>query len=184
MSACSVAIAALLCASPATRIVAGMTSPQSIQAAGKTLRLNGAGVRRVVVVGAYVVALYLEEPRTDPEELVASEQIKAVWLTFRLNISKKDVMEEFELGLRNNSPEQALPELMRQLDLIRTIIPDMKRGQLLSFLYRPRKGTTVSVKGGKSIVVPGKDFADALLRSVVGKKPYDDKLKEDLLRGW
>lgn len=184
MSACSVALAAFLCASTSTRIVAGMPVQESIQAAGKTLHLNGAGVRRVAIFGAYLVALYLEEPEKDAEAVVASEKIKVVRLIFRLNISKKDVMEEFELGIRNNSPQELLPDLFHQLDLVRPIIPNMKRGQLLSFVYRPGRGTTVSVKGGKSVVVPGKDFADALLRSVVGKKPYDDKMKEDLLHGW
>ena len=184
MSACSVATAVLLCASPATRDVAGIAVPESIKAAGKTLHLNGAGVRRIAIFDVYVVALYLAEPETNPEELVASEQLKAVHLISRLNISKTKVMGEFEWGVRNNSPEELLPGLLRQLELVRAIVPDLKRGQLLSFLYRPGKGITVSVKGGKSVVVPGKDFADALLRSVLGKNPLDDKLKEDLLRGW
>lgn len=184
MSACSVTVAVLLSASAVTRVVSGIPVPESIQAAGKTLHLNGAGVRRVSIVGAYVVALYLQEPETNPDELVASEQVKAVRLTFRLNIPKGEVMEEFESGIRDNSSKELLPELLHELELVRPIIPNMKRGQLLSFVYRPGKGTTVSVKGGKSVVIPGKGFADALLRSVVGKKPYDDRLKEDLLRGW
>jgi hypothetical protein len=31
-------------------------------------------------------------------------------------------------------------------------------------------------------VLEGKGFDDALLRSVIGKKPYDRDLREDLLR--
>jgi long-chain acyl-CoA synthetase len=166
---------------PSRRGGGGGPAPEDFQAGEKTPRLNGAGVRKKHGFKVYLVALYLEERSTDPERIVASDHAKAVGLVFLWNAGRKDTMEEFEQGFRDNSEDQ-LPELLPQLGRALAIIPDMRKGQMLTFLYQPGIGTIIEVEGGNALVLEGKGLADALLRSVIGKEPYDRDLREDLLR--
>ena len=73
----SLAAALLLAALPASALeVAGVKVADSITVDGKTLQLNGAGLRTKSFpkVKVYVAALYVTEPSTDPAALVALEQ--------------------------------------------------------------------------------------------------------------
>jgi hypothetical protein len=56
------------------------------------------------------------------------------------------------------------------------------KGDVLDLTWLPGTGTLVRGRG-KSLTIPGKDFADALLSVWLGPKPVEASLKRDLLGG-
>ena len=56
--------------------LAGVTLPDSTQVAGKTLVLNGVGLRTKFVVKVYVAGLYLEQKSSDPNAILKSDSPK------------------------------------------------------------------------------------------------------------
>jgi hypothetical protein len=181
-NALAAALALLLSLPASAREVSGVKVPDSFDAGGKTLQLNGAGVRKKFIVKVYVGALYLEAPSADPAAIVEADQAKAVRMFFLRNVGRDQIMGAFKDGFQNNSKER-LPELLPKLEQLRPAIPDLKEGSVLSVAYEPGIGTTVSADKGDPVTVEGKDFADALFRNWLGPDPADGGLKQAMLGG-
>ena len=181
----SLALAALLmsAASPAlARGVAGVDVPETLSAEGKTLKLNGAGIRKKFIIKVYVGALYLENTATSAQEIVKSDQVKVVQMHFLRDVDKEKIIGAYKEGFEKNSGDK-VAQLQAGLDKLKAGLADMKEGGVMTVTYAPGKGTTVAIKGGPSVSVPGKEFADALLRNWVGSEPADGGLKEAMLAG-
>lgn len=179
------AAALLLCATASARDVEGVKVPDTFDAGGGTLVLNGAGVRKksFLKVKVYVGALYLPSRSKDAQAIVAADGPKAVRMAFLRSVDRDKILDAFKEGFENNSRAQ-LAGLLPKLELLTPAIPaELKEGQVLSVVYEPGKGSTVGVEGGKAVTVEGKDFADALFRNWLGKEPADEDLKEGMLAG-
>jgi len=163
------------------REVAGVALPDTAEVAGKTLALNGAGIRKRFIVKVYVGALYLEARSSDPEAIVAADQAKAVRMHFLRNVEKEKVLGAFREGFEKNSRATAAAAA-KQLEAVEKALPaEVKQGQVLVVAYAPGAGSTVGLEGGASATVEGKDFADALFRNWLGKEPADEGLKDGML---
>jgi hypothetical protein len=179
----AICAAAGLAAWPAiAKDVAGVNVPDTVTVEGKTLKLNGAGMRKKFVIKVYVGALYLETPSTDANAIVSSEQVKYVRMHFVRDVGRDKILEAFKEGFEKNSKDKAAA-LSAQLDQIAPSISDLKDGTDLVVTYVPGKGSALSQAGGKELLVPGKDFGDALFRNWLGAHPADDDLKEAMLAG-
>ena len=70
--------------------VAGVRMPDTVTVEGKTLALNGMGLRTRVVFKVYVASLYLEKaPDHDPASVVKSDQVKRVEMAMRSRITAR-----------------------------------------------------------------------------------------------
>ena len=177
----SLAAALLLAALPASALeVAGVKVADSITVDGKTLQLNGAGLRTksFLKVKVYVAALYVTEPSTDPAALVALDAPKVLRMTLMRDVDRASMQGAFRDGIEANSPTQvaALAPKLKQVEA--AFPPEFKEGQVMAVTYIPGQGTTVGVEGVKGVAVEGKDFADALFRIWLGPKPTDGGLED------
>lgn len=159
----------------------GVTLPDEVQAGGKTLKLNGLGLRVKFIVRVYVAGLYLEAPSKDPGAILKADQVRRVDLKMLRSLDKAKIVEAIVAGFEKNSKEQ-MPALKARLDQLTGSLTDLKEGQVLAITYVPGTGTTVE-GGGKSVTLPGKDFGDALLAVWLGKDPVDSALKAGVLGG-
>jgi hypothetical protein len=162
--------------------VAGVTVPDTASVAGKTLKLNGAGLRKKVVFKVYVGGLYLETPSKDPANVISSDQIKQMQLSVLRSLSTKQVTEAIEEGFEKNSRAQ-MGALKPRLEKLKTMIPNVENGDQILLTYVPGRGTVVSAKGAEKGVIDGKDFADALFAVWLGPNPVQEDLKKALLGG-
>jgi Chalcone isomerase-like len=162
--------------------VAGVTLPDTVTVEGKTLKLNGAGLRKKVVFKVYVAGLYLETPSKDAATVVSSDQIKRMQLSVLRSLSGRQVSEAIEEGFEKNSKAQ-MGALKARLDKLGTMIPNVENGDQILLTYVPGKGTVVSAKGAEKGVIEGKDFSDALLSVWLGPNPVQADLKPALLGG-
>jgi hypothetical protein len=177
-------ISALLCpvfAGPqAGKTVKGVIFQPQLLRDGKTLYLNGAGVRTRIVFKVYAGGLYVEKTSKDAGELASSEQDKIMKLVFLRNVDGAAVAEAMDQGFEKNSSE-IMPALKERLDRFRLLIPDLKKGDSILFSYFSGKTVSVEVNGRKRGEIEGKDFADALFRCWLGSVPADKDLKKGLL---
>jgi Chalcone isomerase-like len=159
--------------------LAGAKLPDTLNAGGTTLKLNGLGIRKKSIVKVYVGALYLVAPSKDADAILAGDQPKAIRLHFLRDLTKKQLVEAFEEGFKANAPDQAGQQAA--FDKMLALIPDVKEGETLTFIYVPGKGTTLQV-GNKDLgVFAGKVFSDAVFSIWLGPKPPTEDLKKGML---
>ncbi len=180
--ACFCCATALSMTDVPAREVAGVTMPAVVSGAGVNLLLNGMGVRREkVFFKAYVIALYLEKPTTDAQTAIRTNDAKSVVMTMLRDIGREMFIHAVESGIiRNSGP--VMPILRARLDLLEQALPDLRKGDVLELTWVPGTGTLVRGQG-KTMIIPGKDFADALFAVWLGPNPVEVALKRALLGG-
>ena len=183
----ALALSALLVATAAAtpawaRDVAGVNVADTVTAEGKTLKLNGAGIRKKFIIKVYVGALYLENTSTSAGDIIKSDQVKQVRMTFLRTVEKDKILGAYKEGFEKNSGGK-MAQLQAGLDKLAAGIADMHKGGEMIVTYVPGKGTLVSQSTGAQVMVEGKEFADALFRNWLGSEPADGDLKKDMLAG-
>lgn len=184
----ALALSALLLASAAAtpvawaRDVAGVNVAETVSAEGKTLKLNGVGIRKKFIIKVYVGALYLENLSTNAGEIIKGDQVKQVRMTFLRTVEKDKILGAYKEGFEKNSGGK-MAQLQPGLDKLAAGIADMNKGGEMIVTYVPGKGTMVSQSSGAQVMVEGKEFADALFRNWLGSEPADGDLKKEMLAG-
>ncbi len=158
----------------------GVSMPVTMQFEGKTLQLNGMGLRTKIIFKVYVAGLYLETRSGDGLAIAASEQTKRMELVFLRSVGGGEVADAISEGFINNAG-LALPAIRDRVARFGKMIPDVKKGDRLLFIYRPGSGVEVLANGAPVGSIEGKDFADALFKVWLGEKPADKALKKGLL---
>jgi hypothetical protein len=158
----------------------GVQFPDTVQVGGKTLTLNGIGLRNKFFFKVYVAGLYLETPTKNAQEAISSDQTKRATLVMLRDLDKNQVGEAIRDGFNKNSGSQ-MATLKPKLDKLINTLSDVKKGEQLVITYSPGKGTVVSGSGGEKAAIEGKDFADALFSVWLGKQPVEEDLKKGML---
>ena len=179
----AVAFGLSLAATASAGEFAGVKMPDAITAEGKTLKLNGMGLRKKVVFKVYVAGLYVESPSKDSAAIIAADEVKRMQLSVLRGLSTSQVAEAIEEGFEKGATKGQMAALKARLEKLRTMIPNVVEGDQIVFTYVPGKGTVVSAKGPDKGVIEGKDFADALFSVWIGPTPVQEDLKKHLLGG-
>src|SRR5262249_23532394 len=139
--------------------VAGVKIPDTITVEGKTLNLNGAGVRKKMMFKVYVAGLYVERPSKDGSAVLASPEAKSMRLPMLRDLKGKQISDAIEDGFQKNSQEQ-IARLRDRLDKLAAMFPDVAEGDEIALTWVPDKGTLVTVRGTERGTIEGRDFAD------------------------
>ncbi|HTO77567.1 MAG TPA: chalcone isomerase family protein [Thermoanaerobaculia bacterium] len=170
----------LLPALAAASEVAGVRLPETATVDGKTLKLNGAGLRKKLLFKVYVAGLYVENPSKDAASILSATEIKSMHLHILRSLKGSQITDAISEGFERNSKAQ-IPKLKPRLDKLGTMIPDVVEGDEIALTWIPDKGTNVTVRGTDRGVIEGRDFADALFAVWLGPNPVQDDLKKALL---
>lgn len=186
MAASRILLTLLLCLSlcPAAPLEAasleGFDFPDSLSVDGRTLALNGLGVRSKFIVKVYVGALWLPSSSTDPTSVINEEGAKRVELRFlHSKVSAGQLREAWEDGFRDNAPGLASGERWNRF--LSWFDQDVARGDTVTFTWLPGKGTDVTVRGNPRGTIEGADFMKGLFSVWFGEKPADKGLKKGML---
>ena len=179
--ALSVAFALSLSAGPAAaKELAGATMPDTLSAAGKTLKLNGMGLRKKAIFKVYVGGLYLEAPSKDPAAILAADAPRALRMHFLRSIEKEKLVDAFKEGFEANAGAKAAAQ-KANIDKLYATIVDVKDGSETTYTYVPGSGTVVNRDGKDVATIEGKEFADVLFLLWLGPKPPSEDLQKGLL---
>ena len=161
----------------------GVQLPESVQVDGKTLQLNGYGLRTYSFLGIhiYIASLYLEHLSTDPEAILRSPQTKLLTVRFERTVSADRAREAWRHGLENNClpPCHLDPQ---DVERFLAAVPAMHEGDNFSLLFT-QNGARVTVNGKLIGTISQPQFAAAMLATFLGPKPGAPSLKQELLKG-
>lgn len=181
MRSVAVVLSLLLVSAPAWALeIAGVNVPPTLQAGGKALNLNGAGVRTKFFVKVYVGALYTERKVSTTEELLRDTGEKVVRMHFvHSKVEKEKLVDGFAEGLAKNAPDVAQsPEAKAFLAWFQS---DFVAGDTVEIAVSP-DGSLSASHNGKAL---GTARSPALSRGVLliwfGEKPADAGLKKGML---
>ena len=162
----------------------GVTLPDQVTVEGRTLVLNGMGLRQATIlrVRVYVAGLYLETRSSDAPQLIASEGPKRLVLHFVRDAGRGDLIGAWKEGFAK-SAGPGLAALQDRLATLDAWMVDVKRGDTLSFTQIPGQGIVVEIKGQIKGALAGADFARALWGIWLGDRPPNPELKKGLLGG-
>lgn len=160
--------------------LSGVNMADSVQAGEKKLVLNGLGMRKKAIFKVYVGGLYLEAASKDANAILAADAGKAIRLHFLRDIEKAKMIEAFKEGFEGNAGAKATAQ-KANIDKFLAITPDVKSGNEWTFVYVVGKGTSVMHGDKESLLIEGKEFADALFSIWLGPKPPSDDLKKGML---
>lgn len=149
---------------------------------GQTLLLNGAGVRKKVVVKVYVGALYLQQKKSEPPAILDDAGPKRMVMHFLYKeVGAEKLADAWSDGFHGNQGVERMQGLKERLEQFNALFPTVRRGDRIEIDLLPDRGTVVRLNGKELGSVPGTDFSRALLEVWLGAKPADKGLKKALL---
>lgn len=162
--------------------IAGVTLPDTFQAGGKNLILNGAGMRKKGgFIKVYAGGLYLQQKSSSAGQIIAADEPMAIKLVFVRDVGRDRIVSAWDEGFANSkaagNPTSA--------DKIATFNTFFKGGVVnndkYDIIYVPGTGTTVKINGAEKGTIPGLDFKKACWGIWLCSKPADEGLKGGML---
>lgn len=163
----------------------GLRFDRRVQVAGVSLLLNGTGLRAVAWFKGFAAALYLAGRASAAPQAVAMAGPKRLQMRLFHDVPAAEFAKAFRKGMeRNSEPDERarLAERIARFEAQINALGTVRKGDTVDLDLDPSRGTLFGLNGTlRGDVVPGDDFYAALLRSFVGDRPYDNKLKAGLL---
>jgi hypothetical protein len=167
--------------------VEGQAFERRITLAGTELLLNGTGVRAVAWFKGFAAGLYLREAGRSAAQVLAQAGPKRLQLRMLHEVPADEFMKAFQKGVTRNAAPAELPLLAARMESFArrvAALGKVRKGDRVDLDLEPGRGTVFSVNGTlQGEAIAGDDFYAALLRSFVGDRPYDSRLKAGLLAG-
>ncbi len=174
----------LVAAAPAARTLDGVTMPDTVTAAGETLRLNGLGLRRFTIlrIHGYVAGLYVPRPAREAPTILAEPGTKLLRLQFLHAAGagrvQDQLREQHASVCADGCPKSDDDALAALLQTARAVRP----GDVTTYVYGPH-GLQVLFNDQSLAVIADSDFARRMLAGMIGAHPSSVELRDGLLGG-
>lgn len=160
--------------------LAGVTLPDTAQVGGKTLVLNGLGIRTKYMVKVYVAGLYLEQKSSDASAIIKADAPKQIVMKFVHGASKSQMTDAFDQSFKDNTPD-AVKTMKPDIDRLLGALEPVSVGDQMVFTYVPGTGSTLAINGKDKLTIAGPDFGQVLFSVWFGPKPPNADLKKGML---
>ena len=157
--------------------LAGANLPDTAVVAGKSLVLNGLGLRTEFMVKVYIAGLYLEQKSADPEAIIKADAPKRLVMQFLHDASNKQMTDAFSEWFHDNTPE-AGTTMKADIDRFLGVLEPVKVGDQMVFTYLPATGTTVTINGKDKLTIAGPRLQPGALLGVAGAETSHGKSKK------
>ena len=160
--------------------LAGVNLPDTTTVAGKSLVLNGLGLRTEFMVKVYVAGLYLEHKSTDADSIIKADEPKRIVMQFLHDASTKQMTDAFDQSFKDNAPD-AETTMKADTDKFLAALEPVKVGEQMIFTYVPATGTTIAIDGKDKLTIAGPAFGQVIFSVWFGPKPPTASLKKGML---
>ena len=163
--------------------IGGIDMPNSLEANGTALSLNGAGIRSKMFMDIYVGGLYLIAPSQNADDIIKADKTMAMRLHMVSSLITSKAMEEATLAgfeqASGGKTEQIAEPVDAFLDVFRETISE---NDVFDIIYVSGKGVDVYKNNVFISTVKGDlHFKQALFAIWLGNKPAHKKLKQGML---
>ncbi|MBW1810078.1 MAG: chalcone isomerase family protein [Deltaproteobacteria bacterium] len=163
--------------------VEGTHYPATVQIAGKTLKLVGAGLREKWFFDVYTMGAYTENGSCNTRSIIKDEEVKYLRLNMHRDVSAEKMSSSIGESFAEHMPKNASAELKKQRKTFESYFKkECKEGNVIEFVYTPAKGTELK-QNGKLLgpVMTGKAFQEVLWDIYFGKDTCCEDLQEQIL---
>lgn len=158
---------------------------EKTQVGGRTVALNGAGIRYKAVFQVYRAALYTEKPVQQYADLGGGTEAKRIHLVMLREVNANELGGMFVRGIQENIDKASATRLMPAMLRMSALFNEYKKleaGDSITLDWVPGKGTVVSVRGVPATeAIPEVQFYHALAGIWLGATPADWKLRDAML---
>ncbi len=151
--------------------VSGVKVDDTATVAGKSLVLNGAGMRKKFVINVYVAALYLSEKKSSPADVQALATPKRVTLYIQREVSSDEFGQLFITSMNKNSTKEEKAKVINQTGKFGEMFASLdkvKKGDVIHLDWIPGQGTVSTVNGkATGETLPDIAFYNAVLRKMI-----------------
>ncbi len=181
LGVCAVAAISISARSASAAEISGIKLPDQVTVEGKTLKLNGTGLRQATIlkINVYAAGLYLENSSKDGESIATSDQPRGIEMVFMREVSAKQMADAFQEGFEKNCVADCA-RLKPDIGKLQGLMKDMKKGDAMAFHFLPDK-VEVMIRGQRVGSIGDKGFSQQLIRCWIGKNPPNAGLKDGLL---
>jgi hypothetical protein len=163
----------------------GISLEDSVQVAGKNLKLNGAGISMRMIFRVYAMGLYLPNRQDTTHDVLLGEGPKRLMIAMLRDISGSDFNDElrqYAVADGASIPAHIMDNMLRLGQAIERQANGLHKGDTLTMDWVPGTGALVALNN-KPLTAPLHDvaFYKALLNIWLGDKPADSGLKMKLL---
>jgi len=176
----SIILLLAICSTLLTLEIGKVTLPDEMTLENDTLILNGAGLRKKLIIKVYAAGLYLTEASNNANTVLENDKAMAL----RMHFIYKKVSEEKLITAWNEGFGSAATseELKPKVDLFNSFFSEPAlKGDIYDIIYEPGKGTSVFMKGELKGTIEGIDFKKAVFSIWLGENTGLPKLREKLL---
>jgi len=163
----------------------GVALDDSVLVAGKSLKLNGAGVSARLIFKIYAMGLYLQDRRGTVHDVLSMDGPRRVVISMLRDVSGEDFNDglmQYVSVERGALPETVTGHMLHLGKAIASQPQGLRKGDTLTLDWVPGIGTVVELNK-KPLTKPFRDIAfyNALLNIWLGDNPADPALKTKLL---
>ena len=163
-----------------TKTVAGVKFATTTKVNGKTLEMNGGGLREKYWIDLYVAALYLENKTSDPGKIIYADDEQAIHIKIISgSVTRERFVESVKEGFSNANHGKATSDQIKKF--IGFFNEDINEGDRIYLEYTPKEGLSVIKNGKVKGKIEGLEFKKALFAIWFGSNPADSTLKKGML---
>ncbi|MCK7548073.1 chalcone isomerase family protein [Marinobacter koreensis] len=178
----SLLMAGVLSAPVSARTIEGVDVPETYQAMGTDLKLNGAGTRSKWFMDLYVGGLYVPQAESDGQAVIDADEPQAITLHIISGLITSDRMTEATLEGFEASTHGNMAPVQDEIDRFMDVFKDeIKEGDVFDLVYVPDEGVRVLKNGKVKDTIGGLAFKKALFGIWLSDKPAQEDLKEEML---
>lgn len=158
---------------------AGVVFADELSNAGQKLILNGTGLRTRLFFKVYAAGLYVSEKSKDADSILRSPAAKILQLHFLRDVGAETIRGAWSQGFTKNCMSLC-DESQAKMALLNGLMKDLKKGDVLSFSFKPDE-LAVELNGAALGKVEGAKIDQNILAIFLGKEPPTPELKVGLL---
>ena len=164
------------------REIGGVQLPDTMELAGKTLPLNGAGLRTKFFFKIFAGGLYTQTPLHDGNDVINADSPMLIRLHFIFDgLSPEKLQNGWKEGFELTAP-QATGELKQAITTYIAMFSDeIHENDIYDISWQPGHALDVVHNGKLLGTINLLDFKKALYAIWLGSEPVDDDFKEGLL---
>ncbi len=164
------------------KTIAGKNIPDTFNAGGTNLILNGAGIRtKFGIAKVYAGGLYLKAKSGNAAQIIAADEPMGIRLHFLRDVDKDKIQGAWSEGYKNSAGGAYNSLLPKIQEFNATFSTGAQNNFTYDIIYVPGKGTTIKINGADKATITGLDFKRATFGIWLGTVQADQNLKDGML---
>ena len=161
---------------------AKQTTPATFSYGGKTMQLNGVGLRKKLFITLYSGSLYLTKKSNDAAKIMAEDTPMAIRLNIKSSLISPKKMKAATLEGFENSTNGNIAPIKPQIDaLLKTFDKGVGPNDVYELINMPGSGVHVVRNGVRVANIRSAPFKKALFGIWLSNKPVQASLKRKML---